>query len=200
MATDLLRVHGFVPRSAANGPGIRAVLWVQGCTFACPGCFNPETHSRAGDSWTVRETVDRIVALGDGIDGLTVSGGEPLQQRRALSPVLREIRERTALSTLVFTGYGWDEVCRMPDLAELRGCVDVLIAGRYEQSRRIARGLRGSSNKTVHFFGDRYGPADLADLPDAELIIGPAGQLVMTGIDPAGLSLPGGERIGLGRD
>ena len=74
-----LRLHGFEPCSAANGPGRRAVLWVQGCTLACPGCFNPRTHDRSGDQVGVDELFSRIDQLGDRIEGVTVSGGEPLQ-------------------------------------------------------------------------------------------------------------------------
>ena len=41
-----LRLHAFLPRSRANGPGWRSVVWVQGCSLGCPGCFNPQTHDR----------------------------------------------------------------------------------------------------------------------------------------------------------
>ena len=66
----------------------------------------------------------------------------------------------------------------------LRGCVDVLLAGRFEQALLIGRGLRGSSNKTVHLFTDRHTRAELDAVPDAEVIIHPDGEVVITGIDP----------------
>src|SRR3972149_712339 len=44
-APVILRLHALLPRSRANGPGMRAVIWFQGCTRGCPGCFNPETHA-----------------------------------------------------------------------------------------------------------------------------------------------------------
>jgi anaerobic ribonucleoside-triphosphate reductase activating protein len=170
-----LRIHGFEPHSAANGPGTRAVVWVQGCTLGCVGCFNPQTHPRQGTEVEVGELFDRIAGLGDRIDGVTVSGGEPLQQR---------IRAETTLSAILFTGYAFTEVNRMREFAALRGCVDVLLAGRFEQDLRIGRGLRGSANKTVHLFTDRHTRADLEALPDAEVIIHPDGRVVLTGIDP----------------
>src|SRR5437867_3434145 len=110
MPAERLRVHAFQPYSAANGPGLRAVLWVQGCTLGCPGCFNPDTHPRPGQVWTVDETYERIVALAGDIEGVTISGGEPLQQRRPILTLLHRIRTETSLSTLVFTGYTWDEL------------------------------------------------------------------------------------------
>ena len=41
-------IHAIEPRSRANGPGVRFVVWLQGCTLGCPGCFNPSTHAAAG--------------------------------------------------------------------------------------------------------------------------------------------------------
>lgn len=191
---DRLRIHGFVPYSGANGPGTRAVVWVQGCTLGCAGCFNPETHPRGGDEVTVSELYHRIAGLGAGIEGVTVSGGEPLQQRASVLSLLTRIRAETPLSTVVFTGYRWDEVARMPDLAALRGCVDVLLAGRYEPGLRTGNGLRGSPHKTVHLFSDRYTVDDLDRVPDGEVMIRPGGEIVVTGVDPPALGIHRGLR------
>jgi anaerobic ribonucleoside-triphosphate reductase activating protein len=180
-----LRLHSFLPASTANGPGVRAVVWVQGCSLGCPGCYNPDTHAFAGGELVpVDELFGRLVALGAGIEGVTVSGGEPLQQRPALLALLGRVRRETALSVLVFTGFRWEEVNRFPEAAELLGCVDVLIAGRYEQAQHLALDLRGSANKAVHFLTARYGPADLRAVPPAEVVITADGEVVATGIDP----------------
>ena len=179
-----LRLHAFEPVSAANGPGTRAVVWVQGCTLGCAGCFNPLTHPRGGAEVAVDELAARIAELGEAIEGVTISGGEPLQQRGAVLELLRRLRAGTPLSAILFTGYRYEEVLRMPGAAALRGCVDVLIAGRYEHHRRLARGLRGSAGKTVHLFTGRYTLADLDEVPDAEVIIRPGGEVAVSGIDP----------------
>lgn len=126
----------------------------------------------------------RLIAHSASIEGLTISGGEPLQQRRALLALLRRVRQETPLSVVLFTGYTWDEVQRMPDAEELLSYVDVLIAGRYDASQRLARDLRGSANKTVHVLTDRYTMADLQTVPHAEVIITEAGEIVVSGIDP----------------
>ena len=66
--TTRLRLHAFLPRSRANGPGVRAVIWVQGCSLGCPGCFNPQTHAfSGGEVVTVEELFERIVGLGAGV-------------------------------------------------------------------------------------------------------------------------------------
>jgi anaerobic ribonucleoside-triphosphate reductase activating protein len=178
-------VHQFLPCSRANGPGARAVLWLQGCTLGCPGCYNPGTHAvTGGRTESVDELFDRVAASADSVEGLTVSGGEPLQQAPGLLALLSRVRCQTSLSVLVFTGFSWDEVWRLPDAGALLACVDVLIAGRYDEGRRLARGLRGSANKSVHFLTGRYGPTDLDSVPDAEVVIGPDGQVAVSGIEP----------------
>lgn len=87
------------------------------------------------------------------------------------------------MSTILFTGYRWEDVERMPEAAALRDCIDVLLAGRYEQERHLGAGLRGSSNKTVHCFTGRYSPEGLDAVPHSEVIIR-GGEVVVTGIDP----------------
>ena len=198
-AGPVLRVYAFLPASYANGPGRRAVLWLQGCSLGCPGCFNPETHPLdRGERVPVAEIVARIAALGDSIQGVTLSGGEPLQQLPALLALLRRLRAETSLSTILSTGYRWEEVQAMPGAGALLACVDVLLAGRYDRAQRLARDLRGSANKTVHWLTGRYGPADLAAAPPAELILTAGGGLVASGIDP--LTLPSVPPAGCDRD
>lgn len=179
-----LRLHGFEPFSSANGPGTRAVVWVQGCTLGCPGCFNPETHARAGEEVEVAEVYRRVAGLADRVEGVTITGGEPLQQRGAVLDLLRRIRAGTDLSAILFTGYDWPDVQRMREFDELRRCVDVLLAGRYRRDLRVASGLRGSADKAVRLFSDRYTRADLDAVPEAEVIVHPDGHVTLTGIDP----------------
>lgn len=180
-----LRVHDFVPSSKANGPGERAVLWVQGCSLGCEGCFNPETHRRVGGKEVpVDGLVERLDALPSFIEGLTVSGGEPFQQRHAVEQLLRHVRTQTSLSVLVFTGYAWDEIQQMPDIEQILSCIDVLVAGRYNTEQRVAGELRGSANQTVHFLSDRYAQTDVREVPQAEVVIEPDGEVTLSGIDP----------------
>lgn len=182
---ERLRIHAIEPRSRANGPGVRAVLWLRGCTLGCRGCFNPETHAFApSDLWTVDDLAERLLALRPGVEGVTISGGEPLQQPRALSDLLRRLRQVSDLSVLLFSGYGWEEIVSNPVRAALLPHVDVLLAGRYEEKKRLASGLRGSANKTLHFLTSRYGPEDLATVPEAEVIIAADGTIRLSGIEP----------------
>ena len=183
-----LRIHDFLPHSRANGPGIRAVVWVQGCALGCPGCFNPLTHPHTdGELVDVAALAERIEALA-GIEGITLSGGEPLQQAPAVLALLRILRPRYSL--VLFTGYTLAEVARKPWADELLALVDVLIAGRYDGRTRIARDLRGSASKTLHFLTPRYTPADFTGLAEAEVFIAPDGTIALTGIAPLQMGVP----------
>jgi anaerobic ribonucleoside-triphosphate reductase activating protein len=180
-----LRIHHWTPDSRANGPGVRAVVWVQGCSLGCAGCFNPQTHPReGGDEVAVNELLDHLIVLEGQIEGLTISGGEPLQQMPALIELLQGVRRTTSLSVLAFTGFTWAEVQRLPRSAELLASLDVLIAGRFEASQRLAKGLIGSANKTVHFLTPRYTWEDLQLTPPAEVWITINGEIELSGIDP----------------
>lgn len=182
---NTLRVHDFIAASRSNGPGLRAVLWLQGCTLGCEGCFNPSTHPASGGSeMLIPEVIDLIKSSSETIEGVTISGGEPLQQVPALLELLRRLRKTTTLSIITFTGFTWDEFIRMPQAPLLQANMDVLISGRYIDSLRTARNLTGSGNKTLHFFTDRYCPDDFLDIPEAEVVIGTDGYLNLSGIDP----------------
>ncbi|MBX9771308.1 MAG: radical SAM protein [Candidatus Obscuribacterales bacterium] len=180
-----LRVHEVLERSEVNGPGVRTVIWVQGCTLACPGCFNQETHGfEAGQLIDVDELVKQVISYGDEIEGITISGGEPLQQAAAVTYLTKQIKAQSNLSILLFSGFSIEEISAIPQSKELLSNIDVLLAGRYVEENRLARGLIGSSNKTIRFLSDRYDMTDLKDIPACEISIDEMGEVRITGIDP----------------
>ncbi len=180
---EKLRLHHFLPVSRANGPGVRAVIWVQGCTLNCPGCFNPQTHAtRKGTLVDVDQLFEQILALGTSIEGITISGGEPLQQMQPVLTLLKRIRAETSLSALVFSGYTWQEIEQFPAAHELVACIDVLIAGRYDRTQQLATGLISSANQLPLFFSHRYINADLLAVPPAEVILSPDGEVLASGV------------------
>jgi anaerobic ribonucleoside-triphosphate reductase activating protein len=185
MTGKTLNLYHFEPLSLVNGPGKRAVVWVQGCTLNCPGCFNPQTHpALAGKDWPVDRLVNAILDQKGAVEGLSISGGEPLQQIEPLIELTRLVKDRSDLSILMFSGFTWDEIKRIPKAHPLLDYLDVLIAGRYLAGKRLASGLIGSSNKTIHFLTERYQLSDLAPVPGAEVILNPDGEIILSGIDP----------------
>lgn len=185
MSPESLRIHHIMPYSRANGPGLRTVIWVQGCTLACPGCFNPLTHpSDAGEIWTVKCLVESLLAREKRIEGITISGGEPLQQPQPLLSLLSSVRRLSMLSIVLFTGYSWYEIQRFPYARRLLSLVDVLISGRYIARLHNAHGMPGSANQQIHFLSPRYTLRDLQTIAQAEILLTSSGDIILSGVDP----------------
>lgn len=97
--------------SSVNGPGRRAVIWVQGCDLGCRGCWNPATHSHLRPDNETPEELARWILVQDEIEGVTFSGGEPLQQAQETLAVLEEVKRRSPeLTAGMFTGYNLEEL------------------------------------------------------------------------------------------
>lgn len=177
--------------SRVNGPGLRATIWFQGCSFHCPGCFNPGTHSNDGGStMSAYAVVDRILAIQDAhpdLEGITFSGGEPLQQADALETIVDALRQmRPALSLVMFTGYTPKEIKRDPQFTRICERLDTYIAGRFILSKRVGAGAVGSANKKFIHVSKRYSKKDFEQVAPAEVTIRPDGTLILSGVGPRG--------------
>jgi len=182
-----LNIHHLEPTSRVNGPGCRFVIWTQGCTLACPSCFNPDTHSLTAGTSISLDAITAQVCEQSEIEGITFSGGEPLLQLPALQQFARNIRDNTQLTLLLFTGFTWEEIQRNPPAADIVKYMDIVIAGRYLHHQRFAKSLIGSTNKTIHFITDKYCLADLNGIPGCEIDISTDGTITISGIDPVNL-------------
>jgi len=182
---EVLNIAAWEERSIVNGPGERFVLWVQGCPFRCPGCFNPgylDFNERRGVR--VDELAEKIKRV-HGIEGVTYSGGEPMAHSRGLYHLSKQLR-KAGLTIVCYSGYTLEELKMSDDpwVAQLISSVDILIDGRYEKQQDLFLPWRGSANQQVHFLTDAY--SDLAEKVEeerreVELIIGEKG-FVSTGI------------------
>jgi len=147
---DILNLTGFLPRSEVNGPGSRAVVWVQGCPIRCRGCFNEASWPFSpANLITVDELASRIISLPD-IDGVTFSGGEPFAQSGPLA-LLGDRIKKSGLTLVTYTGFMPDQLARKlcPSHAHLLAITDLLIAGPYREDLACRDKYRGSSNQLV---------------------------------------------------
>jgi anaerobic ribonucleoside-triphosphate reductase activating protein len=149
MTSPLLRVARIHFPVTALGPGKRLGIWVQGCGLACPGCMSRDTWDpAAGRSVTIaRLTQIWRDAVNDGATGLTVSGGEPLDQPAALTALLRRVREDPAADILVYTGYQWEQAWHKA--AGVLRLADAVITGPYEMARPTRLVWRGSAGQQL---------------------------------------------------
>lgn len=147
---SVINLAGFLARSGTNGPGIRAVIWVQGCPHRCRGCFNPASWSFSpATRITSEELAARILAV-EGIGGVTFSGGEPFAQAGALASV-GDLVQEAGLSVVTYTGYTYEQLTAGTDPAWslLLDTTDLLIAGPYVDTLACSEPYIGSSNQQV---------------------------------------------------
>ncbi len=179
----LINIHSIIPCSRVNGPGERMVVFFQGCARYCPACFNPETHSLdIKEHLSCEELFERNFRKG--IEGVTVSGGEPFLQPEGLAAFLRLARSEYGLSTVVYSGYSIDELKDKTDTRDILDFIDVLIDGPFEESNKETTTLsRGSSNQNFCFLSDRYKIDDFYMPGKVEITIGKDGRITGTGFD-----------------
>ena len=149
-----LRLAGIVRESIVDGPGLRLAVFAQGCPHKCNGCHNPKTHPfEGGSEYTVGQILDMAMA-NPLLDGLTLSGGEPFAQAAAFGGLARGARAR-GLSVWTYTGYVWEDLAgikgeKQEGIELLLRNTDVLVDGRYEESKRdYTLRFRGSSNQRM---------------------------------------------------
>ncbi|MCP3102323.1 radical SAM protein [Myxococcus sp. K15C18031901] len=158
----VLRVAQLVPRTEAEGPGLRFAVWVQGCPLRCPGCCNPEMFAAERGTVTTAEALAAQVLATPGIEGLSVLGGEPFAQTGPVAELCERVRA-AGLSVMVFSGYTLAELRAQgrPDVERLLATLDLLVDGRYEKDLpEQQRRWIGSSNQVMHFLSPRYAPED----------------------------------------
>ncbi|MGV9680890.1 4Fe-4S single cluster domain-containing protein [Nocardia sp. NPDC003482] len=153
----MLNVAAVSVTAESLGPGRRAVVWVQGCPFSCQGCVAPEWIPFQEARLVAPAELAGEVLSGPPIDGVTLSGGEPMLQAAGLTEFVRLIRSRVDTTVICFTGFTLRRLRSHPPegVAELLSEIDVLIDGRYMAERNNGRGLRGSTNQVVHHLTDR---------------------------------------------
>ena len=179
-----VRIHNILTGSRANGPGIRNVVWFQGCTLGCPGCFNPGTHDLdAGILMPTEEVCARLLDPEHPCSGITVSGGEPFQQPEALFSLLTGLREKDAPPVLVFSGYTFEEIMENPVRKACAELADALICGPFMQHLgNDHRHYIASRNQKLILMSDRIKESDFTDIPLQEFIIDAEGNLIISGI------------------
>jgi anaerobic ribonucleoside-triphosphate reductase activating protein len=143
--------HSFI-----YGPNCRFVIWVQGCSIRCKGCWNAEMWDfEDKTTLSILDLLRKIENEKDSIDGITLLGGEPLDQFTEVAELLVECR-KLGLSTMLFTGYEMTEIAKK-QMTSIIDNLDILITGRYDKTKRtMNHQWIGSTNQEIHFLTDRY--------------------------------------------
>jgi len=151
-----LNIMGYVDESEVNGPGVRAVVWVQGCDRHCSDCFNPQSWSfEINQLIAVEDLADQILSKPRN-QGVTFSGGEPFWQAIALTQLAKRLK-RAGLNVMSFSGFTLQALQSPqapPGAANLLQELDILFDGPYLPAQAIneADSLVSSRNQRVRVF------------------------------------------------
>lgn len=145
-----IRISGIVEESVVDGPGIRFVIFTQGCVHNCEGCHNVDTHDINGGYEIDVDEIFEMIKRNPMLDGVTFSGGDPLLQVEALTGLAKKCREQ-GLSIYSYTGFEWEMLMRNKEkYLEFLKLNDVLVDGKFileEKSLNLA--FRGSRNQRL---------------------------------------------------
>ena len=194
-----MKISSILYGTKANGPGLRACVWVQGCSILCPGCINPHTHSFDGGQKADPDDLAKhiIEYAHPGVDGVTLSGGEPMSQAISVYSLICSIHAyRPNWSVGLFSGYTLTElITGQYDLREplhldtpgirsllwtdqIKPHLDWSVTGRYDRSRP-PKGFCSSANQHLLIYR-RYQYEDFEPLK--EVLIGEDGLTQITGV------------------
>ena len=166
--------------SKVYGPGLRFVLWTQGCSKGCKNCFNPETWSYSIYKELSPRQIFELIKNFE-LEGVTISGGDPLEQEDDLLELLFLLREiKLPKGIILFSGFSRNEIRENPIREKCLSYIDVLIDGRYEKNLKVDFSLRGSSNQEFYFFSDKILREELFFDQEIELSL-ESDKIVMTG-------------------
>ena len=168
-------------QSYIYGPGCRYVIWTQGCSIRCKGCWNQSMWDfTPKHDIAVSELFDQITALDEKIEGVTILGGEPLDQYEETLTFL-QVCAKAGLSTMLFTGYELQEITQK-GMSDIQKYLDILITGRYEEAKRtLQHQWIGSTNQEIHFLSDRYADYNIKNGNYMEVSIEEDGSLTILG-------------------
>lgn len=146
-----MKISGIVEESIVDGPGIRFTIFFQGCTHNCYKCHNPETHDiNKGYEMSINDIISKIENT-PYIDGVTLSGGDPLMQIDDCIELCKEIKKRY-LEIIVYTGYTYEQLIKSnnPKYLELFNYIDYLVDGPFIYSLLdLSLKYKGSSNQRI---------------------------------------------------
>jgi anaerobic ribonucleoside-triphosphate reductase activating protein len=175
---DTLRVGNISEHSTIYGPGVRFVIWTQGCTLACKGCWNKQFWAKSGTKMKVNSLIAQIAST-EGIEGITLLGGEPLQQAEPVLKIIQAV-QKLGLSVFLYTGYDVEEFDKT-----MQACFDnsdIAITGRYIQEKRdTSLRWRGSTNQIVHTQSEFYNNLLFEERNEVEFVISEDGIVSMFG-------------------
>lgn len=140
--------------SIVDGPGLRMVIWTQGCIHNCVDCHNPQTHDICGGyEIETSDIINKLKTL-KLQKGITLSGGEPFLQPEALEEIAFEAK-KYGLDVWAYTGFTYEKLLDKSNDSYFKNLnllknIDILVDGKFVKEKKdISLTFRGSSNQRI---------------------------------------------------
>lgn len=147
--SDMIRLASIAEESVVDGPGLRYVIFTQGCIRACPGCHNPQTHSFQGGKLVNIDTIFNDIKKNPLIRGVTFSGGEPFLQSNSLVNLAKRLKV-IRYHLLSYTGFLFEELLTDNNYLSFLKVLDVIIDGPFIlEKKSLMLRFRGSHNQRI---------------------------------------------------
>jgi anaerobic ribonucleoside-triphosphate reductase activating protein len=176
----MLNIYDYQENSQIYGPEKRFVIWFQGCSLKCFGCWNKEMWSNNPKNLFSADEIIKFILYAKEIKGVTFIGGEPLDQNEDLLELTIKLK-KLDYSIVLFTGYEKFELKKRYQ-KEIWKNSDIIISGRYiEKYRNINLQWRGSSNQKIIFNSKKYEKYILENSNFCEIEIKKSGEIIISG-------------------
>lgn len=157
---------------------MRYTIWVQGCSIHCPGCINLDTWDpKEGYEKSIDDIVEDIMAE-PGLDGVTITGGEPLDQYDAVLGLCKKLFGK--ISIFLTTGYTVKHLTHSYKL-DIFKCLDIICIGPFHKNQISTNQWKGSSNQVVLFLTPLGTKQSVMQVVPREIYVNPDGTALETG-------------------
>lgn len=151
--SNQIRIAGIINESIVDGPGIRMVIFAQGCKHNCKGCHNPHTHSFEGGELIEIDKIIKDIKKNPLLDGVTFSGGDPFEQAEKFAALAQEVK-KLGLNVITYTGYTYEQLLEhskdRPGYERLLQLTDILVDGPFIlKEKDLLLKFRGSRNQRL---------------------------------------------------
>lgn len=148
-----INIYNIVKSTKVLGPGNRYAIWFQGCHKKCKGCLAPDSRVFHTKNLVTITSIIEDIKKNPEISGITISGGEPFEQKKELLKLLIEIKKLN-LNIIVYTGYTVDKLAENHKNVEILQLIDLIIDGEYIEELDFDEPLRGSKNQSLCYFSE----------------------------------------------
>ena len=148
-----VRTAGIINESIVDGPGIRMVIFAQGCNHRCKGCHNPHTHTFDGGELVDIDNIISDLKKNSLLHGVTLSGGDPFEQAEKFAVLAKEVKNM-GMNVITYTGYTYEQLLGYSSVRkgykELLENTDMLVDGPFiMEEKNLLLKFRGSKNQRI---------------------------------------------------